>query len=335
MNATKLASNRIAVLALGNWGTAIANYLCHRGFQVTGWSNLQEIVDSINTRHVHPHVFSSINLHPSLKVTADLSEALECETVIMAFPSSAMKEIVPHLKNSKANLVISALKGIENESLLTPLSYCEKHVSLKTDLVVLSGPSFAIDLINLRPIGIVAASKREEAAWRTAEIFTSQSMKVYISTDPLGVELGGIVKNTIALAVGVCDGLGYGDSARASLITRGLAEMKRLASAMGADPQTLSGLSGLGDLVMTASCDTSRNRTVGLRLGRGESLKQITETLGSVAEGTLSSPLIQKLAEKHKVDMPITEQVCKFLRGEIGIKDAAAELLSRPSKREF
>ena len=219
--------------------------------------------------------------------------------------------------------------------MLTPLQLCKKHISIATDFVVLSGPSFAIDLVNLRPIGIVAASESEDAAWKTAEIFSSPTVKVYISTDPLGVELGGIVKNTIALAAGVCDGLGYGDSARAGLITRGLAEMQRLVSALGADPQTLSGLSGLGDLVMTASCDTSRNRTVGLRLGKGESLEQIMRTLGSVAEGVESSPLILELAQKHGVEMPITEQVCKFLRGEVSIQDAAAQLLARPSKREF
>jgi glycerol-3-phosphate dehydrogenase (NAD(P)+) len=160
-------------------------------------------------------------------------------------------------------------------------------------------------------------------------------MKVYISTDPLGVEVGGIVKNVIALAAGVSDGLGLGDSARAGLITRGLAEMMRLAGAMGADVQTLAGLSGLGDLVMTASCDASRNRTVGLRLGKGESLSTIINTLGSVAEGVSTTPLVMKLAEKHQVDMPITFGVDKLLKGQISASEMAKALLSRPPRREF
>lgn len=323
------------MLALGNWGTAIANYLCTKGHQVIGWSSSKDIVDSVNQRNVNPSSFNNFKLHSGLKATHDINEALKSEIIILAFPSAALGEIGPVIGKHSPKLIISALKGIEATTLLTPLDYLASHIKHPADLVVLSGPSFAIDLINLRPIGIVAGSKNEEAAWRTADIFTGPTFKVYISTDPLGVELGGIVKNTVALAAGVCDGLGFGDSARASLITRGLAEMKRLATAMGADPQTLTGLSGLGDLVMTSSCDTSRNRTVGLRLAKGETLNQITETLGSVAEGLVSSPLILKLSEKHAVDMPITTQVCRFLRGEISIPDAAKELLSRPSKREF
>lgn len=328
-------AQKVSVLALGNWGTALANYLAVKGHDVLGWSNQSDVVESINTRHINPSALSDFKLHPGLKAVTSLDEAIERDILIMAFPSMAMSEIVPKLKDTKAKLIISALKGIESETVLTPLNYTRKFVPDGIDLVALSGPSFAIDLINLRPIGVVAASDSEAAAWRTADIFSGQTVKVYISTDPLGVELGGIVKNAIALAVGVCDGLGYGDSARAGLITRGLAEMIRLVTAMGGDPKTLSGLSGLGDLVMTATCDTSRNRTVGLRLGKGESLQSITDTLGSVAEGIASSPLIIRLAEKHGVEMPITNQVGKFLRGEISIPNAAAELLARPSKKEF
>jgi glycerol-3-phosphate dehydrogenase (NAD(P)+) len=328
-------STQISVLAMGNWGTALANYLSHRGYHVTGWSNIERIVESINNNHSNPDCFSSVKLHKNFKATSDLEKCLGADVVVIAFPSGAMGEIVPQFSGYKPKIIISALKGLEGNSLLTPLGFLSKYSHANTSLVVLSGPSFAVDLINFRPIGIVAGSLNEEAAWKTAEIFTGDTLKVYISTDPLGVELGGIVKNAIALAVGVCDGLGYGDSARAGLITRGLAEMRRLVVAMGGDAHTLSGLSGLGDLVMTSSSDTSRNRTVGLRLAKGESLDKITATLGSVAEGVIASPLILKLAAKHNVDMPITTQVCKFLRGETSVADAAKDLLSRPSKREF
>ena len=328
-------SEKISVLALGNWGTAIANHLSSKGYDTLGWSNVPEIVDSINKKHVNPTAFAGHELHSNLKATTDLNKALEADILVMAFPSAALGEMLPKIKDTKARIIVSVIKGINYETLLTPLQFAAKYIDPKINLVVLSGPSFAIDLIHFKPIGIVAGSKNEEAAWKTAEIFTGQTLKVYISTDPLGVELGGIVKNTIAMAVGACDGLGYGDSARASLITRGLAEMKRLAAAMGADSLTLSGLSGLGDLVMTATCDTSRNRTVGLRLAKGESLEHITKTLGSVAEGVVSSPLILNLAQKYNVDMPITTQVCRFLNGEVSITEAAKELLSRPSKKEF
>ena len=329
------ANEKVAVLALGSWGTALAHHLASKGHKVLGWSNQPEVVESINRERKHPYCFSSIKLSENLSATGNLSEALELSTIVMSFPSQALKEIVPNLKNSKAEIIISALKGIESETLETPLQFCERYCPPALKKVVLSGPSFAIDLINLRPLGLVAASKEEADARKVAELFSAPTLKVYLSTDPLGVELGGIVKNVVAIAAGVCDGLGYGDSARAGLVTRGLAEMTRLAEALGADARTLSGLSGLGDLVMTSSCDTSRNRTVGLRLGKGESLKSIVETLGSVAEGVVTTPLILKLAARHNLEMPITSQVAKVINGEITIPDAGKALLSRPVKREF
>lgn len=325
----------ISVLALGHWGTAIANHLAGKGHKVLGWSADEDAVREINTSRSQAGVFPGVRLNPDLTATNDLNEALQSAVVVMAFPSSALKDLISKLKVRKDAIVVSALKGIESESLKTPLQYAEDFLDPSARLVVLSGPSFAVDLINSRPLGLVAASKHDDAARQTAELFSSSSLKVYLSSDPLGVEIGGIVKNVIAIATGVCDGLGMGDSARAGLITRGLAEMMRLAEAMGAESKTLAGLSGLGDLVMTASCDTSRNRTVGLRLGRGEKLQDIINSLGSVAEGVLSTPLILKLAERHTVDMPITLLVSKFLRGEVQLADLPKELLSRPTKKEF
>jgi glycerol-3-phosphate dehydrogenase (NAD(P)+) len=325
----------VAVLALGNWGTALANHLAVKGMDVLGWSLDREIVERVNSAHRNPHYQSQVQLSPKFKATENLAEALERPIVVLAFPSSALEELVPKLRVHHATLMVSAIKGFADESLLTPLQFAAKNLPQKSDLSVLSGPSFAKDIVVQNPSGVVAAAKDESVARRTAEIFSSDRMRVYVSTDTLGVELGGILKNVIALAAGVSDGLNLGDSAKAGLITRGLVEMMRLAKAMGAEEQTLVGLAGLGDLAMTATCDASRNRTVGLRLGKGEQLEHIISHLGSVAEGVRTTPLVVKLAERYKVEMPITFAMQRVLEKKSSPKDVIRELVSRPVKREF
>jgi glycerol-3-phosphate dehydrogenase (NAD(P)+) len=182
---------------------------------------------------------------------------------------------------------------------------------------------------------MVAASRELSTATAVASLLSSASVRLYLSTDPLGVELGGILKNIISIAAGISDALAYGPSTRAAIITRGLAEMTRIAVALGAEPQTLSGLSGLGDLVMTATDDQSRNRLVGLRLGRGEPIEQILASLGATAEGVSSAPIVESLASRLKVDVPITTLVCKVLRKEIAPQDLARTLMLRPLRGEF
>jgi glycerol-3-phosphate dehydrogenase (NAD(P)+) len=328
-------SATISVLGLGNWGTALANHLALKGLEVLGWSREPDVVASINNVGRNARFLADINLSPRLKATEDLSAALQPPTIIVAVPSGALTSLTPQLLATPHTLIVSAVKGVEEGSLATPLSHIESTHPRRYRLAVLSGPSFARDVIAQRPCGVVAASRDESVAHEVATLFSSESMKVYVSTDPLGVEIGGITKNVIALAVGVSDGLGLGDSARAGLITRGLAEMMRLADAMGADRQTLAGLSGLGDLAMTASCDNSRNRTVGLRLGRGEKLSEIVASLGSVAEGVSSTPLVIKLADQYAVEMPITAHVAKLLGGEMSPLDLVRSLIARPVRREF
>ncbi len=326
---------KLSVLGLGNWGTALANHLALCGHDVLGWSIESAIVEGINNEHRNPLYQSDILLEPGITATADLKQALKRTFLVLVVPSSALSDVVPQLHLQKDSVLVSAIKGLEMESNETPLGYAQKHLPQEAKLAVLSGPSFAKDIVAKRPAGVVSASLDEQTARFVAETFSSESLKAYISTDPLGVELGGILKNVIALAVGVCDGVGFGDSARAGLITRGLAEMMRLAEAMGAQRQTLAGLSGLGDLVMTATCDTSRNRTVGLRLGQGESLDHIIETLGSVAEGVKTTPRVLKLAQKYEVEMPISQAVGALLTKQMDPMDLASSLLSRPLKREF
>lgn len=325
----------IAVVGLGTWGTAIAHHLAVSGRRVIGWSREQDVVDAISSSRRNPRYLSTLELHSGVSVSCDLAAALQAPIVIFALPSSALPAVMDSVTLPSGIILVSAIKGIIGEELGTPLQWLERRFGSAIATCVISGPSFAIDLASGRPIGLVAASKNEGVAQKVGESFSAPTVKVYLSRDPLGVELGGILKNVIAIAAGVSDALGFGESARAGLITRGLAEMIRLARAMGADPQTLFGLSGLGDLVMSASCDTSRNRTVGVRLGRGEKLKDIERTLGSTAEGIRTAKQAVRLAERYQVEMPITIQVDRLLRGEAGAREMALDLLARPMRSEF
>jgi glycerol-3-phosphate dehydrogenase (NAD(P)+) len=268
-----------------------------------------------------------------MTISADLAACRDADATIVALPARAWREVVPKLE---ARILISAAKGLDKETASTPLSFVVKELGRAPDLsAVVSGPSFASDLEGQRPLSMVAASASQETAMAVADMLSSPSVRLYASTDPLGVELGGILKNVIAIAAGVSDALGYGPSARAALISRGLAEMTRLSCALGAHSQTLFGLSGLGDLIMTATEDQSRNRTVGLRLGRGEKIHEITSSLGATAEGVTTAPLAQKLARNAGIDVPITDHVVKLLNLEIEAAQMASGLMSRPLKREF
>jgi len=326
----------ISVLGLGNWGTALANHLATAGHSVLGWTIEEEIVQGIKENRRNPCFQSQTELSKNLEATLDLKACLKNQIVLFALPAVALSDVVPRLLLEDGAIFISAVKGLEQKTLLTPLQFAKQNLPNKNVFfTVLSGPSFAKDLVDGRPAGIVSASNKPEIAKRVAEIFSNETLKIYTSSDPLGVEIGGIVKNVIALAAGVCDGLQLGDSARAGLITRGLAEIMRLATAMGANPKTLAGLSGLGDLVLTATSTTSRNYTVGARLGSGESLDHIIQTLGSTAEGVTTTPLVLSLASKHSVEMPICMAVNRILTGESTPTAVVQELISRPLKEEF
>lgn len=327
---------KITVLGLGNWGTALAEHYARNGLSVTGWCREENVANGINSRRINPSCFSSTKLSGNLGATNDLQLALDSsDLIVVALPANVWASFFkPEMFISKRRFV-SAAKGLVPGEHFTPLKLLGSLGAKSENLAVLSGPSFASDVIGGKPCGIVSASTDESFANEVAEITASKNLRVYTSTDPLGVELGGILKNVIAVAAGVVDGLQLGDSARAGIITRGLAEMMRLSSALGANPQTLCGLAGLGDLVMTATCDQSRNRTVGVRLGKGETLDHIIETLGSVAEGVKTAPLVIQLAKKYGVEMPITDHVNLLLVGKKLPHEMAGMLLGRPIKSEF
>lgn len=322
-------------MGLGNWGTALANHLASNRNSVLGWSIEPEVVSGINKENRNPNYLSDVQLHKNLSATENLEETLSSDFVLLVVPSAAMEEVLPKIKLRDGTILVSAVKGIVEKQCMTPLQYARSVLPKSIQLAVLSGPSFAKDVVRGKPCGIVAAANSEEVAMKVAELFSVGSMKAYASTDPLGVELGGILKNVIALAAGICDGLDLGESARAGVITRGLAEMMRLAEVLGADRQTLSGLSGLGDLAMTSTSPLSRNRTVGFLLGQGKSLDEIIASLGSVAEGVRTTPLVISLAQKAGVEMPIAEEVSRVLKEETSPEQLVEALLSRPLKREF
>lgn len=326
-------ARRIAVVGMGAWGSALALHCARAGHTIVGWHRDDEFVAKANSSRSIEVAGVATPLPATLTLTSKIEDLGQTDFTIVALPARAWGEVVPKLTSHR---IVSATKGIEKGSSLTPLSYAAKHLKIAAEsLAVISGPSFASDLTAERPISIVAGSTSEQFAQLIASALSTSTLRVYSSTDPLGVELGGILKNVIAIAAGVSDSLGYGPSARAALITRGLVEMTCVATALGADSKTLYGLSGLGDLMMTATEDQSRNRMVGLKLGKGSTLPEVIASLGATAEGVSSAPLVQEIARKKGVETPITDEVVKLLRGEIQATDLAKRLMTRPLKREF
>lgn len=324
---------QIAVIGLGAWGSALALHCARRGHSVVGWSrNATFVKELADSRHLNI-AGQAVSLPANFKATTNLVDLAAADLTIIALPARAWGEVLPHIK---AKAIVSATKGLEKETNLTPLSFAERTCGYSRDaLAVISGPSFASDLVAGHPISIVAGSTSEQLASTIATALSSPTLRVYTSLDPIGVELGGILKNIIAIVAGVSDALGYGPSTRAALLSRGLHEMTTLATALGADARTLSGLSGLGDLIMTATEDQSRNRRVGLQLGKGEQLADVIASLGATAEGISSAPRVQALAKERGVSVPITDQVVRLMKGEIQAKELAHALMTRPLRSEF
>ena len=326
----------VGVIGLGCWGTALSQHLARKKISVTAWDRSVEVVSSVNSKHRHAKFLTEYVLAPELVATSDIKEALLAPIILIALSAAAWQSVLTPLKSiPDSTIIISATKGIEPSSKLMPLQFLEEKLGWKNPLVTLSGPSFAHEVLRGAPCGIVAASKNSEAAQVVATLFTSETMKVYPSDDPLGVEWGGILKNVIAIGAGVSDGLKLGDSARAGVITRGMAEMIRFATSQGAKLQTLAGLSGLGDLLMTATSDSSRNRLVGLKLGAGTPLNTALKEIGSTAEGVGTALIIRELCQKFNVEMPISVEVAKLVSGETTPDQTVRSLISRPIRPEW
>jgi len=331
-----------AVVGAGSWGTALAKMLSDKGYQITLWGHRQEHVDEIVSERENRTYLPGFKLSDNLTATADLKEAVSNQpVVVMVVPSHGFRDVfhklLPHLSNN--TYVISAVKGIENDTLMTMDQVMEDELSRLTSppdlhLGVLAGPSFAKEVAARVPTAVSVAAKSKEEALFFQEFFNAPLFRVYACTDLIGLELGGALKNIVAIAAGISDGLGYGTNTRAALITRGLAEISRLGVAMGAEPLTFSGLGGLGDLVLTCTGDLSRNRTVGLKLGQGKKLSTILSEMNMVAEGVMTTRSAWNLASKIEVEMPILEQVYQVLYKDKPCNEAVSDLFARSLKHE-
>ncbi len=331
-------ATRVTVVGAGSWGTALASLLSANGHQVTIWSRGSEVADLINKRHENRVYLPGIKLHDQLDATTDLAQALtDSEFVIMVVPSHAMRETMeaaaPHLGGT--SIIVSASKGIEDQSCKTMFHVIGDFADDHSRIGVISGPSFAAEMASGQPTVVVAAALEQPVAERIQALFASNTLRVYSSTDVVGVEIGGVVKNVMAIATGVSDGLGFGHNARAATITRGLAEITRLALALGARAETLAGLSGVGDLVLTCTGDLSRNRQLGLRIGRGEKLDDILSGMRMVAEGVRNTKAVKQLGDREGVELPIVETAYKVLHEGMPPQEALGELFGRALKPEF
>lgn len=338
---------KAAVLGAGSWGTALASLLAGNGHETVLWSRGKEVAAAVNARHENPVYLPGLKLNEDLKATSDAEQALAgARLVVAVVPSHAMREtmtaVAPWIEDDA--VVVSASKGIEDESCATMTAVIGECLAAQRQgdsstvmprVGVLSGPSFATEVAAGMPTVVVAAAADQETAEGIQHNFASLNLRVYSSTDVTGVEVGGVVKNVIAIATGVGDGLGLGHNARAATITRALAETQRLAAALGARPETLWGLSGLGDLVLTCTGDLSRNRQFGLRIGRGEDVEQILGSMRMVVEGVRNTRSVKMLADRHGVEMPIVETCYEVLYNGMAPPQALSELLGRSLKPEF
>lgn len=327
---------KICVLGAGAWGTGIAIRLAEQA-RVTLWARNAEQVRAMRAQRVNSRHLPGVPLPEALQISDDLAAATQAaDYLIAAVPTGGFRSLLRQLRQADRLLpLIWLCKGFEAGSMKLAHQVVDEEWPDAVPRGVLSGPSFALEVARGLPAALTLASRDADFARRAASALHTSTLRPYSSTDVVGVEVGGAVKNVIAIAAGVSDGLEFGLNARAALITRGLAEMTRLGVRMGGEPKTFMGLSGVGDLILTCTGDLSRNRQVGLRLARGASLETILRELNHVAEGVTSAREVRRLADTLKVDMPITETVCRLLDQALSPQQAVAALLNRGLKDEW
>jgi len=330
---------RVAVIGAGSWGTALANLLAKKGADTVLWSYEAEVAESITREHRNPIYLSEIALDPRLRATTSMEEAVTGAGFVLSVSPShvvraTMRQAAPFLAEDA--LIVSASKGIENDTLQTMDEVLLDVLPpvQRTNLAFLSGPSFALEVGQEQPTAVTMASHSSSAAARAQALFQTGYFRVYTNGDVRGVELGGALKNVIAIAAGVVEGLGYGHNTRAALITRGLAEITRLGLALGANPLTFSGLAGMGDLILTCTGGLSRNRSVGFDLGRGRSIEEVLAGMVMVAEGVRTTRSAHDLARRTGIEMPIVSEVYALLFEGRSAKEAVENLMLREPKAE-
>ena len=331
-------SERVAVIGAGSWGTAFATIPADKGVETVLWARREELADAINTTHRNDRYLPGFDLPASLSATADVAKAVDgAAAVVMAVPSHAyrpvFRHVVPHLGADTP--VVSLTKGIEQENMKRMTEVMREEAGLGEDrMAVVSGPNLAKEVMKRMPSASVVACTDEDRARGLQALFMAPFFRVYTNSDVIGCELCGAFKNVIAIAAGIADGMGFGDNSRASLITRGLAEMTRLGVRLGGRALTFAGLAGMGDLVATCISRLSRNRTVGEELGRGRKLDEVTREMNMVAEGVKTSRAVLSLAEREGVEMPIAEHVVKVLYEGVSPRDMVLSLMLREAKQE-
>lgn len=327
---------KVSVIGSGSWGTALAWLLCNNGHNVTLWSFLEKENDMFVKYRENVDKLPGVKLQESIQFTSDLKEAIEDkELMVLAVPSTAVRSTARNMKEfvKPGQIIVDVAKGVEESTLMIMTDIIEQEIP-QANVAVLSGPSHAEEVGKGLPTTIVAAAHDMETAEHIQNMFMSPVFRVYTSQDMLGVEIGAALKNVVALAAGIADGLGFGDNTKAALITRGIAEISRLGIAMGAKASTFTGLSGIGDLVVTCASVHSRNRKAGVLMGQGYSMQEAMDEVHMVVEGVYSAKAAAKLAEKYNVEMPIVSAVNQILFEGKSASSAVLDLMLRVKKEE-
>ncbi|MBK1405857.1 MULTISPECIES: NAD(P)H-dependent glycerol-3-phosphate dehydrogenase [Staphylococcus] len=330
---------KITVFGTGSFGTALANVLAENGHSVLMWGKNENTVDEINQSHQNKRYLKDVTLNETIKATSQLEQAVNFSDIfLIALPTKAIRNVVTeidqHIKTKKT--FIHVAKGIENETFKRVSEMIEDSVSKnhKNGVGVLSGPSHAEEVVIKQPTTVAASSKDEHISKLIQDLFMNDYLRVYTNNDLIGVELGGALKNIIAIASGIVAGMGYGDNAKAALMTRGLAEISRLGEKLGADPMTFLGLGGIGDLIVTCTSTHSRNYTLGYKLGKGKTTEEALNEMNMVVEGIYTTNSVYHLAKSQNVDMPITNALYKVLFEDKPVKDSVKDLMGRDKKAE-
>jgi len=331
-------AEKVTIIGAGGWGTALALVLNENGQEVTIYEYFKPYAKYLYKKRVNTKFLPGVKLPKTINITSSLSEAVkDAKTIVIAIPSKYIRSVIENLKKEtikKEIIILSVVKGIDTRTLERMSEIIQKKLGKNISLAVLSGPSHAEEVSRKMPTAVIVASKKLKTSAYLQKIFSNKYFRVYTSKDLVGVELGGALKNVIAISKGILDGMELGDNTKAALLTRGMAEMKRLALKLGAKSQTLNGLAGFGDLIVTCMSPHSRNRSVGERIGRGEKLSAILNSMEMVAEGVTTSEAVYRLSRKEKVDMPIFTETYGVLFKKKDPKIAVYNLMQRKLKKE-